>query len=137
MHFKYPYSLYRSGQAYQREQRDTHSQQQDTVPSETTTADGGPDRSPPRAYSRLTGHCLNGEYRDTVYYQSYGTVGSTATSPQSREELTSHQSVSDEYARLATEYYRLLRSAPDREEGRVQGVRGEREGGERSGEDTG
>jgi len=63
-------------------------------------------------------------------------VGSETPPAQPRAEPRGVNSIATEYETRTREYERVLRETLDREEGGVQGLRDERKGGERSGEDT-
>tara|TARA_R110000796_G_scaffold34290_3_gene88710 strand:+ start:107 stop:796 length:690 start_codon:yes stop_codon:yes gene_type:complete len=126
------YCFYSAGRHYQREQGDTHSQQQDSVPVETPRGDGGSDWI-------VNGDDVNlDEIRAIIrrIEQFSYVMGRETPQAQPREEpegVVLRGAEADAYIRS---YDQLLRSTLDPEESGVQGVRDEREGGERSRENT-
>ena len=129
-------AFYWSGRAYQQQQGDTHSEQQDTVPVESPAEYAGSDRIASR-YNTATPR------RSAGLYYEWGTsdtgrptMGGATPSAQPREEPTRGQSIADEWLGIQREINRSLREALDREEGGVPSVRDEREGSERSPENS-
>jgi hypothetical protein len=121
-----------AGRQYQREQGNTHSQQQDSVPVETPRGNGGSDW----VVNGDDGVNLD-EIRRIYERLARYSVGSPPSSPFTRSEFTGRytsNACSDVYIRSDEQ---PLRSPLDSEESRVQSVCNERSSRERSAEDTG
>ena len=127
-----PSHFYWAGRHYQQQQGDTHSQQQDTVPVETPRGNGRSDWVANGDYVDLN---LN-EIRAMVRRYERLAMGSPAPSPQPREEPEGDGRPVFNTATGEFGFARTLRSPLDSEESRVQSVCDEREGSERSAEDT-
>ena len=120
-----------AGRQYQREQGNTHSQQQDSVPVETPRGNGGSDWA-------VTGDNVNLDEIRRIYerLERYS-MGSPPPSSFARPELTGRYTSNACTDVLIGPDEQLLRSPLDSEESRVQSVRNERSSRERSPEDTG
>ena len=125
-------SFYWLGRAYKQQQWDAYSEQQDTVPVESPAEPSGSNWTASRDHfwDAVNWDAVNSASRERP------TVGSATPSAQPREELASFESISDEWLGIQREINRSLREALDREEGGVPSVRDEREGGERSPENS-
>jgi hypothetical protein len=124
------YCFLSAGRRYQREQGDTHSQQQDSVPYTTT-----------EGYVR-SGWIVNSdnvdldEIRTIIRRIEPFSMGSPPASPQPREEPEGLIQNGDRVSVNIRSNGGALRSALSAEESGVQGVRNERSSRERSAEDT-
>jgi hypothetical protein len=123
--------FYWAGREYQRQQGDTHSQQQDSVPDE-----------PEGEYVR-SDWVVNGddgvnldEIRRIIRSLERYSVGRETPQAQPREEPEGLIQNGDRVSVSIRSDGRVLCSTIDTEESGVQGVRDEREGSERSAEDT-
>ena len=127
MHRDTPIAFFWSGRAYQQQQGDTHSEQQDTVPVESPAEPSG---------SNWIASRYHGAILRASLASRRAAVGGATPSAQPREEPEGG------YTEYLSNYDQLrrdeqpLRSTISAEEGGVPSVRDEREGGERSGEDT-
>ena len=130
------YFFFAAGRKYQQQQGDTHRQQQDTVPSESPAEHGESDGVASSCDTATPRRSAGPHYEWGVSYGGRPTVGGATPSAQPREELTSLESIAAEYTALSREYDRLLRQTISPEAGGVPSVRDEREGSERSPEDT-
>jgi hypothetical protein len=125
-----PPTFYWAGREYQQQHGDTHSQQQDTVPAETSRGDGGSDWV-------VNGDDVNlDEIRAIIRSIELFSMGSPSTSPLSRAEPSGCRSARYDSNGDVRRVEQPLRSTLGPEESGVQGVRDERESSERSREDA-
>tara|TARA_R110000851_G_scaffold12862_6_gene44329 strand:- start:8735 stop:9388 length:654 start_codon:yes stop_codon:yes gene_type:complete len=119
--------FYWAGLRYQQQQGDTHRQQQDTVPVETSVGDGESSRPASGYYRGIWG---------TVHFDELFAMGRETSPPQSRPEPEGGVSGVFDHTDARRYYEQSLRSTISAEGSGVSSVCDEWESGERSAEDT-